>query len=98
MSQLTVLAGCDNSRFFVVPDWYANGCCRVLALVYKLSILNVYLVLKIRFIKYRFLKSMFIDYEVEKEAQLQYTNNRLQRFFVPSVQLPRHLRHMIYTN
>ena len=24
--------GCDHSRFLVVPDWYANGCCRVLAL------------------------------------------------------------------
>jgi hypothetical protein len=26
------LTGCDNSRFLGLPDWYANGCCRVLAL------------------------------------------------------------------
>ena len=64
------------------------------------SVLNVYLVIKIRFIKYRFLKRMLIsDYEVEKKHNCIYTNNRLQRFFVPSVQscfMPKHLRHMIY--
>ena len=27
-----VTAGCDNPRFLDVPDWYANDCCRVLAL------------------------------------------------------------------
>jgi hypothetical protein len=48
--------GCDHSRVLVVPDWYGSGCCRVLALN---SVLNVYLIIKIRFIKYRFLKSMF---------------------------------------
>ena len=52
------------------------------------SVLNVY---TIRFIKYRFLKSMF-------RLRDKYTNNRLQRFFVPSVQscfMPILLRHMI---
>jgi hypothetical protein len=52
------------------------------------SVLNVY---TIRFIKYRFLKSMF-------RLRDKYTNNRLQRFLVPSVQscfMPRLLRHMI---
>ena len=39
--------GCDHSRFLVVPDWYANGCCRVLALEQtQYSMLNVYLVFK----------------------------------------------------
>jgi hypothetical protein len=28
-----LMSGCDNSRFLVVPDWYTNGCCRVLELV-----------------------------------------------------------------
>jgi hypothetical protein len=28
-----IKAGYDNSRCLVVPDWYANGCCRVLALI-----------------------------------------------------------------
>ena len=51
------IAGCDHSRFLVVPDWYANGLPRTCARTN--SILNVYLVFKIRFIKYRFLKSMF---------------------------------------
>jgi hypothetical protein len=37
--------GCDHSRFLVVPDWYANVCCRVLALEQtQYSMLNVYLV------------------------------------------------------
>jgi hypothetical protein len=48
----TTLSGCDNSIFLVIPDWYANGCCRVLAQ-------TLYLVIKIRLIKYRFLKSIF---------------------------------------
>jgi hypothetical protein len=62
------------------------------------SILNVYLVFKIRFIKYRFLKRT-CRLRGRKEAQLEYTNNRLQRFLVPSFQscfMPRHLTHMIY--
>jgi hypothetical protein len=61
-------------------------------------VLNVYLVIKIRFIKYRFLKSMF-RLRSRKRSKLQYINNRLQRFFVASVQsclMPRHLRHMTY--
>ena len=34
-------SGCDNSRFLGVPDWYANGCCRVIALEQtQYSILN----------------------------------------------------------
>jgi hypothetical protein len=41
------LSGCDHSRFLVVPDWYANGCCRVIALEQtQYSMLNVYLVFK----------------------------------------------------
>ena len=48
----TTLSGCDNSIFLVIPDWYANGCCRVLAQ-------TLYLVIKIRLIKYWFLKSIF---------------------------------------
>ena len=41
------LSGCDHSRFLVAPDWYANGCCRVLALEQtRYSMLNVYLVFK----------------------------------------------------
>jgi hypothetical protein len=41
------VSGCDHSRFLVVPDWYANGCCRVLALEQtQYSMLNVYLVFK----------------------------------------------------
>jgi hypothetical protein len=62
------------------------------------SILNVYLVFKIRFIKYRFLKRT-CRLRGRKEAQLEYTNNRLQRFLVPSFQscfMPRHLTHMMY--
>jgi hypothetical protein len=60
------------------------------------SVLNVYLVIKIRLIKYRFLKSMFRG---RKRSTIAHTNNRLQRFFVPSVQscfMPRHLRHVLY--
>ena len=40
--------GCDHSKFLVVPDWYANGCCRVLAL--EQTQYSMYLVFKIRFI------------------------------------------------
>ena len=58
-SQCVIYTGCNNSRFLVVPDWYANGCCRVFALDGTNSVLNVYLVIKIGFIKYRFLKSTF---------------------------------------
>ena len=37
-----MVTGCDHSRFLVVPDWYANGCCRVLALEQtQYSMLNV---------------------------------------------------------
>ena len=44
---LPKLSGCDHSRFLVVPDWYANGCCRVLALEQtQYSMLDVYLVFK----------------------------------------------------
>jgi hypothetical protein len=51
-SILVPTCGCDHSRFIVVPDWYANGCCHVLALEQtQYSMLNV-------FIKYMFLKSM----------------------------------------
>ena len=32
--------GCDNSRFLVVPDWYANDYCRVLALVHTQCVLS----------------------------------------------------------
>ena len=35
----------------------------------------------------------------KKRSTIAYTNNRLQRFLVPSVQscfMPRHLRHMMY--
>jgi hypothetical protein len=90
-------AGCDHSRFLFVPDWYANDC-RVLALVQTYSILNVYLVIKIKFIKYRFLKSMF-KLRVRTRSTNAYTNNGLQRFLAPSFQscfMPRHLRHRIY--
>jgi hypothetical protein len=41
------MAGCDHSRFLVVPDWYGNGCCCVLALEQtQYSMLNVYVVFK----------------------------------------------------
>ena len=44
---LSKTPGRDHSRFIVVPDWYANGCCRVLALEQtQYSMLNVYLVFK----------------------------------------------------
>jgi hypothetical protein len=46
---------------------------------------DVYLVFKIRFIKYRFLKSTF-RLRGRKRSTIVYTNNRLQRFIVPSVQ------------
>jgi hypothetical protein len=62
------------------------------------SVLNVYLVFKIRFIRYRFLKSTFRP-RGRKRNRIAYANNRLQRFLVPLVQscfMPRHLRHMIY--
>ena len=45
-----------------------------------------------------FLKSMF-RLRDRKRSTIAYTNNRLQRFLVPSVQsyfMPRHVRHMIY--
>ena len=38
-------AGCDNSRFLVVPDWYSNNYCRVLDTNVRLK---VYLVVKIK--------------------------------------------------
>jgi hypothetical protein len=43
------ISGCDHSRFLVAPDWYANGCCRVLELEqtqYSMTMLNVYLAFK----------------------------------------------------
>ena len=83
--------GCNNSIFLVVPDGYANGCCRILvvsAYLHKLSTQCVYLVTTSSF-----------KLRGRKRTTIAYTNNRLQRFFVPSVQscfMPRHLRHMIY--
>jgi hypothetical protein len=41
-----ITTGCDHSRFLVVPDWYANGCCRVLALARTNSVLNAQCVLR----------------------------------------------------
>jgi hypothetical protein len=60
------------------------------------SVLSVYLVIKIRFIKYRFLKSMS-RLRGRKRSTIAYTNNRLQCFLVQSCFIPRHLRHIIYT-
>jgi hypothetical protein len=53
--------GCDHSRFLVVPDWYANGCCRVLALEQtQYSMLNVYLVFKNKVHKVLFEKGVLL--------------------------------------
>ena len=89
----TACAGCDNSIFLS----YLTGTPMVLPLV-QFSAQCVLTVIKISFIKYRFLKSMF-RLRGRKRSTIAYTNNRLQRFLVPSVQscfMPRHLRHMIY--
>jgi hypothetical protein len=89
---MLTITRCDNSRFLVVRfTWLARQWLLPRTCASTNSVLNVYLVFKIRFIKYRFLKSIF--------GLRTYTNNRLQRFIVPSVQscfMPRHLRLMIY--